>query len=114
MCNTIFTYEFNRRYKKEDMIAYALDPGMVKTGIGRKRTNRFIAWVWETYTKKGQEPIEVAHHYLDLIDNPKHFEEPYYYKYGKFIQPADYAKRQDVATQLWDISLSMTKMKDFG
>lgn len=114
LCNVLFTYEFNRRYLSQDVIAYALDPGMVKSGIGRKRTNRFIAWVWETYTRKGQEPEEVAPHYLELIDDPKHLEEPYYYKYGEFIEPADDAKNQEIAKKIWDISCQMTEVKNFG
>lgn len=114
LCNALFTYEFNRRYAADNLIAYCLDPGMVKTGIGNKRTNRFIAWAWNTYTSKGQTPEEVSPFYLQLIDNPKHFEEPYYYKYGKFIEPADYAKNKDIAKKLWNISLDMIKIKDFG
>jgi len=109
LCNALFTYEFNRRYAADEMIAYCLDPGMVKTGIGDKRTNPFIAWAWKTYTRKGQTPEDVAPHYLELIDEPKHLDEPYYYKHGKFIEPAEYAKREDVAKKLWSISLEMTK-----
>ncbi len=113
LCNTFFTYEFNRRYISEGMIAYALDPGMVISDIARKRSKRFIAWFWDTYTKKGQQPEEVSHHYLELIDNPKHIEPPYYYKYGKFIEPAEYSKREDLAKKLWDVSMAMTKMEKF-
>lgn len=111
LCNTIFTYEFNRRYLDDNLLAYCLDPGMVKTGIGGKRTNGFIQWAWNTYTRKGQEPFEVAKHYLELIDNPKHCETPHYYKYGKFIEPSAYSKRIDIAKKLWEVSEEILDIK---
>jgi NAD(P)-dependent dehydrogenase (short-subunit alcohol dehydrogenase family) len=107
LCNVLTTYEFNRRYQRDNLIAYAIDPGLVNTNIGAKKTSGLIQWFWQTRAKKGKMPDEIAPFYLDLIYKDKDYTAPYYYKYGKKLSPSKYSQNINHARRLWEESLSL-------
>ncbi len=53
----LFTAEIARRF---GMDAYAVDPGLVKTEIGRKKTGPLVKLVWGLRARGGIEPAESA------------------------------------------------------
>lgn len=53
LCNMLFAYELNRRYKSSGIRAYVVDPGLVKTDIGNKKTGFLVNAVWTLRKKHG-------------------------------------------------------------
>jgi NAD(P)-dependent dehydrogenase (short-subunit alcohol dehydrogenase family) len=104
LCNVLFTHEFNRRYMKKGVIAYAMDPGLVNTTIGARNSAGLAKLVWNIRRRFGQDPIEVANFFLGVLYSDRNLTPPYYYKYGKQLEPSDYSTQEDVAKKLWEVS----------
>ena len=104
LCNVLFTYEFNRRYMDQGVLAYAMDPGLVNTSIGARNSAGLAKLVWNIRRRFGQNPLEVADFFLGVLYSKRNLNPPYYYKYGKQLEPSDYAKKEDIAKQLWEVS----------
>ena len=61
LANVLFSYELNRKYFKQlNIHAYAVDPGLVNTSIGEKRTGGLIKWFWGIRKKHGISPEKAA------------------------------------------------------
>jgi NAD(P)-dependent dehydrogenase (short-subunit alcohol dehydrogenase family) len=104
LCNAIFINQFNRLFADKGMIAYAMDPGLVKTTIGSCNTCGFFKWFWKARASHGQEPKTVALNYLKLIYGKRNIEAPFYYKYGKALEPSKYSKSTYIGKLLWEAS----------
>lgn len=103
LCNVLFTYELNRRFP--DIKAFAIDPGLVNTGIASKGSNGISHWVWRKRRQKGTSPDLPAKTYLyllskDVIDTSL----GYYFKYCEPVQPSKKATQIKLAEELWEIS----------
>lgn len=46
LCNLLTAYEFNERYSQNNIRAYVVDPGLVRTDIGNKQTGWLVNSVW--------------------------------------------------------------------
>jgi len=104
LCNVLFTYEFNRRYMEKGVLAYAMDPGLVNTTIGARNSAGLAKLVWNIRRRFGQNPLVVADFFLAVMYADRNPNPPYYYKYGKQLEPSDYSKQEDIAKQLWEVS----------
>jgi retinol dehydrogenase-12 len=61
LATVLFTYELARRLGPGSPIgAYAVDPGLVKTEIGKKGNGRLVGLVWKIRTRRGISPREAA------------------------------------------------------
>ena len=104
LANVLFAYEFNRRYKQDEMIAYNVDPGLVNTKIGEHNTTGFFNVFWKIRRRLGKEPIEIVPTYFKLIYQDHNHTDPYYYKYEQPLEPSTYAKDSEIGKRFWDIS----------
>ncbi len=62
--NIMFTSILRTVY---DVKAYAVHPGLIKTGIGTKDTSRLYAWLWRLFTRRGKDPQTAVQTYLYLL-----------------------------------------------
>jgi NAD(P)-dependent dehydrogenase (short-subunit alcohol dehydrogenase family) len=61
LANVLFSYEINRRFSEQlNIHAYAVDPGLVNTGIGEKRTGGLVKWFWGMRRKHGISPEQAS------------------------------------------------------
>ncbi len=79
LCNMLFAAEFNRRFSKRLGIkAFVVDPGLVDTAIGCKRTGRLTSRFWSLRRRGGVSPEEAAKTYLWLCGQKEHPEGLYF------------------------------------
>jgi len=109
LANVLFAYEFNRRYSKDHVLAYLVDPRLVNTRIAETNTRGIIRLFWSIRRRFGQDPNAVASYFLQLIDQEKNDQEPYYYKYGKQVEPSNYGKDEQIAKRFWEASEKLIK-----
>jgi NAD(P)-dependent dehydrogenase (short-subunit alcohol dehydrogenase family) len=109
LANVLFSYELNRRFSEQlNIHAYAVDPGLVNTSIGEKRTGALVKWFWGMRRKRGISPEQAAETitYLaseDLGDNltKKNW---IYWKDCRPKEPSRYSKDGAAALRLWELS----------
>ncbi len=106
LCNVLFTYEFNRRYAETRMRAFALDPGLVDTGIGQKSSSGLVDWVWGLRRRGGASPQIPADGILHLVANPDLQQASQYYwlRTRQSKAPSRFALDERAAAELWAIS----------
>ena len=108
LANALFCMEFNRRHAAGSGVrAYAVDPGLVRTGIGSKESGGIERLVWKlrTRSRKAVEPEVPARAIAELaaaaeVDRPEHW-------YRRRDEPAvpDAAATDAVAgARLWALS----------
>ncbi len=110
LCNILFTYELNRRF--EWLEAFAVDPGLVNTGIASKGGRGISDLIWRRRRKLGTSPSVPARtiRYLALeedIDKSNGF----YFKDCAPKSPSNKAVRKDLALALWELSEELTHVK---
>ena len=106
LANVLFTLEFNRQQGPDGSVkAYAVDPGLVQTGIGAKGTSGFVSWFWTNRSKHGVSPAIAAETIIYLASRA---ELPYtnaaYFKQCHPIAPSRYAQKEEPAARLWALS----------
>jgi NAD(P)-dependent dehydrogenase (short-subunit alcohol dehydrogenase family) len=107
LCNVLFTYELNRRFA--GLSAYAVDPGLVNTGIASKGSDGISDWIWRLRRKQGTQAEVPAQTiaYLALgvgIDTSQ----GYYFRDSAPKSPSRNARRPDLAEKLWRLSTRLT------
>ncbi len=113
LCNVLFTYEFNRRAAGSQLHAFAVDPGLVDTGIGQKGTGRLVSWFWGLRRRGGQPPEVPARTVLHLSADPGVLNAAVHYWYDLHPKaPSRYAQREDVARRLWAFSCQLCNLPD--
>ncbi len=113
LCNVLFTAELDRRLSGSGMRAFAADPGLVKTDIGRKSKSNFAGWVWSIHSRRGITALESAAGIVFLLTEPSIQEaDDIYWKQGKPKQPNPIALDIDSARRLWDISVEYSGMSE--
>ncbi len=106
LANVLFTYEFNRRFSSNSKVrTYAVDPGLVNTRIGTKRTGGLVRWFWNLRRRGGVSPEEASQTivYLTVTPDILH-KDAAYWKECQPVESGRYSKRADVAARLWEIS----------
>lgn len=106
LANILFTREFNRRFGENAGVrAFALDPGLVNTNIGRKHSNGIARWFWEQRSARGMSPQESA---ADIVFVALHSSvdeaEADYWKNRKPAKTSRYARQEYEAAKLWALS----------
>ncbi len=114
LANVLFTYEFNRRFKKKGIQAIAADPGLVNTDIGLKGTYGLVRWIWNMRSQGGADPDRIGKEVAWLAAAPEvDTRVSAYWKHGAPVQPSRYARREDEASRLWKLSENLCGIK-FG
>ena len=71
LCNMLTALAFNRRFSEKGIACYCVDPGLVSTEIGNKKTGWLVDAVWRARSKKGKAPEVPARTYLYLLSGEK-------------------------------------------
>jgi len=107
LSNVLFTYELNRR--DLGITAYAVDPGLVNTGIAAKGGRGLEKFVWQYRREQGTTAEVPARTYLYLAGEPEiDVSQGYYFKDSAFLQPSRQSENERLARQLWDLSCRLT------
>lgn len=116
LANLMFTKELNRRNKYENISAYCISPGLVKTDIGVKHTNMFHAFMWKLRRSGGKSPEKAAGFIVDMMLNQKFKNLQHdYWENGKMIKNSDKADNTDAAELLWEKSKKLCDLQsDFN
>ncbi len=109
LANVLFTAEFNRRINHDSPLrAYAIDPGLVNTEIGLKRTDGLSRWFWNWRRSKGDSPEKGAETIVYLACEAELKTPQEIYWKAKQPKPASLAAHnQDDARRLWQLSERM-------
>ncbi len=106
LANVLFTREFNRRMRKSTVRAFAVDPGLVNTEIGAKRSRGIARLIWQIRSKSGVHPDVPVQTILFLTNEGlKAGEEDIYWFDCKPVKPSRQARRSDLAKDLWEYSI---------
>lgn len=105
LCNVLFVNEWNRRMKDTAVQAYAVDPGLVNTGIGSKGTDGLVAWFWNRRKMHGQSPFQAAATIIWLCKMPADWQpDDVYFKNCAPGQPGKAALDEKAGSRLWALS----------
>jgi retinol dehydrogenase 12 len=109
LCNILFTTEFNRRVN--NILAYAVDPGLVNTGIASKGDPGISEWVWRKRRQKGMRADDSVETLLFLVHNAqKNTADAFYFRGCRAEKPSRNARRSDLAETLWHLSCQLTQL----
>lgn len=114
LCNVLFTNELARRLKHTTITANALHPGVVNTNFSNN-----ASFLWQMGAKLFSNfflsPRQGAETSIYLASSPDIASESGKYFYNKKAVPAaPQALRQKDAERLWDESLLMCRLDNFG
>lgn len=106
LANVLFSAEFNRRLAgQSNLRAYAVDPGLVNTGIGTKDTSAWVSWVWRRRAASGLTPEQGAATLVWLASQPELSDpQALYWKDCQPAAPSREALKPDQAARLWAVS----------
>ncbi len=117
LANVLFCTELNRRLGRKTVTAFAADPGLVNTQIGRKGTTGIARWIWEKRASGGAAPWLAANCLVYLAGEPSiQHSENVYWKECMPLRPSRYSQRADQAGRLWALSEKMCGISsaDYG
>ena len=106
LCNVLFTYELNRREKR--LKAYAVDPGLVNTGIASKGGKGISDWVWRWRREKGTDPVVPVRTLLYLAGEKAELPQGYYVRDCQSLEPSKNAQNAKLGDKLWRLSGKLT------
>lgn len=116
LADVLFTYALNRRFSDSHNIrAYVVDPGLVNTAIGEKRTGGLVKWFWGMRRKHGIQPEEAAKTIIYLAsENNLIQEDAVYWKECTPKEPSKYSQDRDAALKLWRVSERLCGIHEQG
>jgi NAD(P)-dependent dehydrogenase (short-subunit alcohol dehydrogenase family) len=79
LCNLLFAKALNNRYPRYGVRSYVVDPGLVNTDIGNKKTGMLVNLIWSLRKRHGVLPAVPARTYAFLCDRGYLPEGLYYY-----------------------------------
>ena len=98
LSNVLFTYELNRRHL--GITAFAVDPGLVNTGIAAKGGGGLEKFVWQYRREQGTTAELPARTYLYLAGEPEiDVSQGYYFRDSAFLQPSRQSENVRLARQ---------------
>lgn len=113
LCNVLFTNEFNRRMANTTVRAYAVDPGLVNTDIGKKGTGGLISWFWGMRSKHGTPASLPARTISYLCEQGKNFSPKWAYFYNSAEKEPSKPSRDCVGMKrLWELSEQLCGLKE--
>lgn len=83
LCSILFAKGLNDRYSASGMRAYVVDPGLVNTDIGNKRTGGLVNFIWALRKRHGMPPAVPAKTFAFLCEQKETPEGLYYYLCGE-------------------------------
>lgn len=116
LANVMFTYELHRRKPSDRIVTNAVQPGLVYTDIGLKRTTWLHAFAWKVRRTlwRGVSPAEGAATSIYLASAPEAGDQSG--QYWDNCQPkpsSDYTYQEGETAQLWDWSMAKCGINDF-
>lgn len=69
LANVLFTYKLADLLKDTEITVNCLDPGLVKTEIGKKAGSKLMTWAWALFTLRGISPEKGAETSVYLSSN---------------------------------------------
>ena len=109
LANVLFVHGFNARFASERLRAYAVDPGLVDTGIGEKGTSGLVRWVWSRRRKGGSTPDQGAATAVALASAETAPTGAFdYYKDGMPLRPSAYSQEKKNVDRFWAVSERLT------
>lgn len=114
LANIHFMYELNRRKPAEHLATYAVQPGLVKTDIGVKKTNWLHALAWKLRRSGGVTPDVGAQTQIFLASDPTIQDQSglYWDKCKPKPSSSDTYKVDD-SEKLWNLCCEFCKINDF-
>lgn len=113
LCNVLFTYELNRR-AKGNILAFAIDPGLVNTSIASKGSKGISDLFWQFRRKQGTSPDVPVKTLLYLSGSEGvDVSQGCYFKDCSPISPSKKAKNGQLARELWELSCNLTNVDWF-
>ena len=79
LCNILFAKGLNDRYAASGVRSYVVDPGLVSTDIGNKKTGMLVNFIWGIRKHHGVPPTVPAKSYAFLCEQEKSPEGLYYH-----------------------------------
>ncbi len=114
LANVLFTLEFNRRFGKTNVRAYAVDPGLVNTEIAFKGTDPISKFVWKIRKNSGTLPEIPVRTMLFLAQKSLSTRAgENYWKDSLPKTPSRVAQDPELARQLWEKSCEVCAMPDW-
>jgi len=108
--NVLFVKEFSRRFN--DIKIYAIDPGLVKTELGLKRTNGLAYAIWNSRMNKGTNPLYPAGFMIDVATKKDYnLMSGHYIKKGVSVQSSKVSYSIIDAKKLWEYSEALAHIK---
>lgn len=114
LANVLFAIELNRRLRNSgsSMKAFAVDPGLVNTGIGLKGTGGIVRKVWEMRSSSGSAVDKPARAITYLASEPSARQTgAVYWKDCTPLKPSRFSQREDAGSRLWELSERMCGIK---
>jgi NAD(P)-dependent dehydrogenase (short-subunit alcohol dehydrogenase family) len=110
--NVLFTAELDRRLNHQRMRAFAADPGLVRTDIGKKNDSFLARWIWTIHSSRGISAEESARGIVYLLSEASIQQAgEIYWKHGKPKPPNPLALDEEAARRLWELSMQMAGIK---
>ncbi len=69
LANVMTAQAFRKHFASRGVVAYAVDPGLVRTDIGNKHLSGLAEWIWNWRKRKGADPAVPAKTYLYLLES---------------------------------------------
>ncbi len=108
--NVFFVKEFSRRFN--DIKIYAIDPGLVKTELGLKRTNRIAYGIWNSRMNKGTNPLYPAGFMINVATKDEYLTlSGHYIKKGVSVESNKISYSEEEARKLWVYSEELAHIK---
>jgi NAD(P)-dependent dehydrogenase (short-subunit alcohol dehydrogenase family) len=109
LCNMLNAYALNEDFRQDGVIAYAIDPGLVKTAIGNKKTGWLVDFAWRLRRRGGQDAAIPAQTYLYLLSAEPAPAALYYYdcrprRYSKEVNSQNAKRLTAISCNLCQIS----------
>jgi hypothetical protein len=112
----MFTYELDRRKPVDHIVTNAVQPGLVYTDIGLKRTTWLHAFAWKVRRTlwRGVSPAEGAATSIYLATAPEASDKSGLYWDNCQPKPSsDYTYQKGETARLWELSLEQCGIEDF-
>lgn len=111
LMNILFTLGLHQRYNKQGISAFALHPGVVRSGFGANNRGWLKYFSWMPFLKT---PAQGAATSIFLALDPAIYVlSGRYFKDKRAVEPSDEAKSIDAADALWEKSREILQQKGF-
>lgn len=114
LANILFTSELNSRAANRSAVrAFAVDPGLVNTDIGKKGTPSIARMVWDLRRRGGTNPEKPAAGIVYLLLDPSLGEaREIYWKDCQPKKASRHARNAELAGKLWEYSQMICGMSE--